>query len=189
MIERVELQRKQTYSWLFTTINVMKRQEESGENGRSCDVDTTILALRRAGRKWTRIWYWLWQCWRMTDRSIRCGATNVVGSLNCRGTYAFDDSRVTSCVDESEVVSSAAYWLYYKRQHIVSLWLFAVLSQCSILQHHSLLLVCCPSTSFSLTHLSNTAATILHINHESRSFYYAMVFPTDYLDWYQCYHC
>ncbi len=30
--------------------------------------------------------------------------------------YLFDDSRVTPCVDESEVVSNAAYCLYYKRK-------------------------------------------------------------------------
>jgi hypothetical protein len=33
----------------------------------------------------------------------------------------FDDGRVTSGVDESEVVSSAAYCLYYKRKDVVSL--------------------------------------------------------------------
>ncbi len=31
----------------------------------------------------------------------------------------FDDSRVTTCVDESEVVSNAAYCLYYKRKDVV----------------------------------------------------------------------
>ena len=36
------------------------------------------------------------------------------------GTWSnFDDSRVTSGVDESEVVSSAAYCLYYKRKDVV----------------------------------------------------------------------
>ena len=33
--------------------------------------------------------------------------------------HIFDDSRVTTCVDESEVVSNAAYCLYYKRKDIV----------------------------------------------------------------------
>ena len=33
--------------------------------------------------------------------------------------YLFDDSRVTPCVDESEVVSNAAYCLYYKRKDVL----------------------------------------------------------------------